>query len=84
MRIFKKKNQEPKSLRENLKEFTQRYRSIHNLNRIKVGFIVFGVLFAVGQTIYRSHYFNMPVPHIALIQLEGAVERGSPTADGTI
>ncbi|MDA0155843.1 S49 family peptidase [Vibrio sp. Makdt] len=84
MRIFKKKNQEPKSLRESLKEFTLRYRSIHNLNRIKVGFIVFGVLFAVGQTIYRSHYFNMPVPHIALIQLEGAVERGSPTADGTI
>jgi protease-4 len=84
MRIFKKKNQEPKSLRESLKEFTLRYRSIHNLNRIKVGIIVFGVLFAVGQTIYRSHYFNMPVPHIALIQLEGAVERGSPTADGTI
>ncbi|MEZ8419598.1 MULTISPECIES: S49 family peptidase [unclassified Vibrio] len=84
MRIFKKKEQQPKSLRESLKDFSDRYRSNHNLNRIKVGFIVFGVLFAVGQTIYRSHYFNMPVPHIALIQLEGAVERGSPTADGTI
>lgn len=84
MKFFKRKSPEPKSLRESVRDFTKRYKAIHNLNRVKVAAIVIGVTFAIGHTVYMSHYFNMPVPHVALIQLEGAVERGSPTADGTI
>ncbi|WP_299021003.1 S49 family peptidase [uncultured Photobacterium sp.] len=72
------------TLKNHLVDFMRRYRNNTRANYIKVGAIVFGVVFAIGNTLYINHFFNMPVPHIALIKLEGNVERGSNTGDGVI
>jgi protease-4 len=82
-RLRKTPNEQPTSLKEQVNEMSRLYKKNHTLNFIKVSAIVFGVLFAIGNTLYRMHYFNMPLPHIALIQFEGEVTRGSSTADGT-
>ncbi|WP_435000062.1 S49 family peptidase (plasmid) [Vibrio scophthalmi] len=79
-----KKNDSPVSLRDRLKEFSKLYKSNHRFNQIKVAAIVLGVGFGITHTLYMTHYFNMPVSHIALIQFEGPVQRGSKTGDGTI
>lgn len=87
MKFFKRRaetaNKSSTTLRTQLGNMARLYKKNHTLNFIKVSAIVFGVLFAIGHTLYRTHFFNMPLPHIALIQFEGEVTRGSSTADGT-
>ncbi|USD58931.1 S49 family peptidase [Vibrio sp. SCSIO 43140] len=87
MNFFKRRRETTKetttSLKGQLGNMARLYKKNHTLNFIKVSAIVFGVLFAIGHTMYRAHFFNMPLPHIALIQFEGEVTRGSSTADGT-
>lgn len=84
MGLFSKQPQQPKSLRDNVQEYMKRDRKNLNLNRLKVGMISLGVLFAIGQTLYSQYNLNVPTSHIALIRLEGAIQRGSATADGTL
>lgn len=87
MKFFKNRRKTSKettaSLRGQIGNMARLYKKNHTLNFIKVSAIVLGVLFAIGHTMYRAHFFNMPLPHIALIQFEGEVTRGSSTADGT-
>lgn len=72
------------NLKTQISTFAKRYAHNTYANYIKVGAIVFGVAFAVGHALWREHIFNMPVPHIALVKIEGTVERGSRTGDGGI
>lgn len=77
-------NEQPKSMRVHFQEFNKLYRSNHRFNQVKVVAIVCGIGFGIIHTLYMTHYFNVPTTHIALIQIEGTIERGSKTGDGTI
>ncbi|WP_353500235.1 S49 family peptidase [Vibrio chaetopteri] len=65
-------------------DMTERFKLFTRMNTLKVIAIVSAVVFGIAHTLYVYHFWQAPLPHIALIQLEGAVKRGSKTADGTI
>ncbi|MEZ8028326.1 S49 family peptidase [Enterovibrio norvegicus] len=73
-----------KSTRTLLEESAKRFKTMTKMSNAKSIAIIVGVMVAIGSTLYNNHFMKLPVPHVALIQLEGVVERGSNTADGVI
>ncbi|UJF20199.1 S49 family peptidase (plasmid) [Vibrio sp. SS-MA-C1-2] len=84
MLLFKKKKKESPPLKAQVADMTQRFKTMTRFNTLKVIAIVTAVIFGIGHTLYMNHFWKVPMPHVALIQLEGPVQRGSKTADGTI
>lgn len=72
------------SLRNDIKVLVKHQRNNTRANYIKTFIIGLGLCLAIANILYINGKFTVPVPHIALINIEGAIERGSSTGDGLI